>query len=58
MPRGNGPSERLALWTAYLLLVVAGLVAIDLLKTGHVTGEAGGSLLLGQVVFLLKTLRK
>jgi len=39
-------------------LVVAGAVALILLRAGQVVGEAGGSVLLGQVVFLMKTLKK
>ena len=58
MGQGEGPSERLLLWTAYMLLVAAGVVALILLHAGHVVGEAGGSLLLGQVVSSMKTLRK
>jgi len=41
-----------------MLLVVAGVVALILLRAGQVVGEAGGSVLLGQVVFLMKTLKK
>ena len=58
MGQDEGPSEQLLLWTVYMLLVVAGVVALILLRAGHVVGEAGGSALLGQVVFLMKTLKK
>jgi len=58
MDQGEGPSEQLLLWTVYMLLVIAGVVALILLHAGHVVGEAGGSLLLGQVVSLMKTLKK
>jgi|HubBroStandDraft_4_1064222.scaffolds.fasta_scaffold1318803_1 hypothetical protein len=58
MDQGEGPSEQLLLWTVYMLLVIAGVVALILLHAGHVVGEAGGSLLLGQVVSLMKTPKK
>jgi hypothetical protein len=58
MDNGEGPSEQLLLWTAYVLLVAAGIVALILLHAGRVVGEAGGSLLLGQVVSSMKTLKK
>lgn len=54
----NGPSERLLLWTAYLTLVIAGIVALTLRYQGQVVDDAGGSVLLAQVVSSLKTLRK
>ena len=41
MGQDEGPSERLLLWTVYMLLVVAGVVALILLRAGQVVGEAG-----------------
>ena len=41
-----------------MLLVVADVVALILLRAGQVVGEARGSVLLGPVVFLIKTLKK
>lgn len=58
MGNNEGPSKRVLRWTVYMLLVIAGVVALNLLRAGHVVGDAGGSLLLGQVVSSLKTLRK
>jgi hypothetical protein len=58
MGQDEGPSEQFLLWTVYMLLVIASVVALNLLRAGHVVGEAGGSVLLGQVVFLMKTLKK
>jgi hypothetical protein len=58
MGQDEGPSERLQLWTVYTLLVVTGVVALILLRAGQVVGETGGSVLLGQVAFLMKALKK
>jgi hypothetical protein len=54
----KGPSEQFVLWTVYVILVIAGILALMLLHQGQVVGDAGGSLLLAQVVSSLKTLRK
>jgi hypothetical protein len=54
----KGPSEQLLLWTVYVILVIAGMVALVLLHHGQVVGDTGGSVLLAQVVSSLKTLRK
>jgi hypothetical protein len=54
----NGPSGQLVLWAVYVILVAAGIVALVLLHQGQVVGDAGGSVLLAQVVSALKTLRK
>jgi hypothetical protein len=54
----KGPSEQFLLWTVYVILVVAGTVALMLLHEGQVVDDAGGSVLLAQVVSSLKTLRK
>jgi hypothetical protein len=54
----KGPSEQFLLWTAYVILVIAGIVALMLLHEGLVVDDAGGSVLLAQVVSSLKTLRK
>jgi hypothetical protein len=54
----EGPSEQFLLWTVYVILVVAGFVALVLLYQGQVADDAGGSVLLAQVVSSLKTLRK
>jgi hypothetical protein len=48
MGQDEGPSERLLLWTVYMFPVVAGAVALILLRAGQVVGETGGSVLLGQ----------
>jgi hypothetical protein len=53
----SGPSEQLLLWSRYILLVVAGIVALSLLVAGDVTGKTGGSVLLWQVISSLKTFR-
>jgi hypothetical protein len=52
------PSEWFLLWTVYVLLVSAGMVALSLIYRGQVVGDAGGSVLLAQVVSSLKTLSK
>jgi hypothetical protein len=63
-PRGTamdpvkGPTRRLSLWTVYVLLVSAGIMALILLYRGQVVGDAGGSVLLAQVISSLKTLSK
>jgi hypothetical protein len=54
----KGPSEQILLWTVYVILVIAGIVAVMLLHQGQVVGDAGGSALLAQVVSSLKKLRK
>jgi hypothetical protein len=57
MGEASGPSEQLLLWSRYILLVVAGIVAVALLLRGDVTGKAGGSVLFWQVVSSLKTFK-
>ena len=57
MDQVKGPSERLVLWTVYIILVVAAVVALMLLQQGQIIGDAGGSVLLAQVVSSLKALR-
>jgi hypothetical protein len=57
MSEASGPSEQLLLWSRYILLVVAGIVALLLLVAGNVTGKTGGSVLLWQVISSLKTFR-
>ena len=54
----KGPSEQFLLWTVYVILVIAGIVALMLLHQGQVVDDAGGSVLLAQVVSSLKALRK
>jgi hypothetical protein len=57
MGEASGPSEQLLLWSRYILLLVAGIVAVALLVRGDVTGKAGGSVLFWQVISSLKTFR-
>jgi hypothetical protein len=54
----NGPSEQFLLWTVYVILVIAGILALVLPYHGQVIDDAGGSVLLAQVVSSLKALRK
>lgn len=54
----KGPSEQIVLWTVHGILVSAGIVALLLLYQGQIVGDAGGSVLLAEVVSLLKTIRK
>lgn len=58
MDHEGGPSSQLTDWSVYVLLIAAGIVALILLHGGHVTGEAGGSVVLTQVVCSLKDLKK
>ena len=55
MDEASGPSERLLLWSRYILLAVAGIVALSLIVVGDVTGKTGGSVLFWQVISSLKT---
>jgi hypothetical protein len=54
----EGPSEQIVLWTVYGILVSAGIVALLLPYQGQIVGDAEGSVLLAEVVSLLKTIRK
>jgi hypothetical protein len=55
MRDASGPSEQLLLWSRYILLAAAGIIALLLIVAGDVTGKAGGSVLLWQVISSLKT---
>jgi hypothetical protein len=50
--------EQVLLWTGWIVLVCAGIVAFMLLVEGGVLGGAGGVALLWTVDSLLKTLKK
>jgi hypothetical protein len=54
----KGPSEQVLLWTVYVILVGAAIVAFWLLYKGQIVGNAGGSVLLAQVVASLKAFTK
>ena len=58
MGKATVPSEPVLLWTCYVFLVCAGIVALALLVAGDVTGKAGGSVLLWKVIRSLKTSQK
>jgi hypothetical protein len=55
MGNAKWPSEQLLLWSRYILLMIAGIIALALIVRGDVTGKAGGSVLFWEVISSLKT---
>ena len=54
----SGPSDGLLLWTRYLLLLIASLVAFVVLLDGNLVGKAGATILLWRTLESLRTFKK